>query len=793
MTADDLRAAVRLLARQRGAASTLVGVLAIIAGVTAAAVEVTASYLWRPLPYPAADRLVAVDYPRQNGPSPRELMSVDAASVTAFAELAVVSDPDSFTVLGGGVPFTTDGRWISADVFAMFAVRPELGRAFTPDEASAGAPLVLIGHDVWREHFGGRADVIGQAITIRATIRQGEPETFTIVGVLPPRFWHVEERTGLVLPIRRPRAPWLVRLRPGVTAGEAAARLTALVRQHVPSVGTDWSVVVRAAHAAHVERMRPMLAATGWGVFLLAAVTLANLAFLQMSRGVARQREMAVRSALGAGRGDTLRLALAEGAACGAAAAILAVLIAQLLLRAGAPAVEGYFGRLVPGGLLAGPTVIPGAVAASVVLAGMLLATIMFAASLATSVPAALAGGLPATEPRARLAVHQVIVTAQTAVAFCLLVGAALMIRTAWHLGGLDLGFRPAGVLSANLTLNEAAYPSLNDRREFFRELVERLDRLPEITRAGITGWLPFRVGPAVLVQADAAAEPVSAAMQGVDAGYFEALQLRLREGRLIAAADRDGRDRVAVVGQALALAVWGEASPLGRTFRVRFSPEPGRGFGPYTVIGVVDDIRQSVMQPTPPQLFVAFQQQPLASNAFLQLRTAGRPLDAAPAVARVVREMNPELPLGSVNSLDAIVQADGLRPRLLARALGATAAMAIAVAMIGLYAVSAWIAQLRQREAALRVALGANRASVAALLARRGVLAVGGGLLLGWMAAVPIAAMLASELRGVSAGDLSTRVAVSLVLMTVSSAALFAPAWRAASENLAALLRNGQ
>ena len=779
---------IRRLARHRGAVITLIGVLALTAGVTAATFSVLASYLWRPLPYPAADRLVVVDYPRQNGPSPRDLQAVDAASVGAFADLAVASDPDSFTVIGGDAPFTSDGRWIGADVFAMFGIQPILGRTFTPEEAAAGAPLALIGHHVWRDYFGGRDDVVGRSIVVRATIRQGEAETFTIAGVLPPRFWHVEERTSLVLPMRTPRVPWLMRLRAGVSPDEAAARITAILQQQIPGISREWRAVVRDAQAAHVERVRPMLAATGLGVVLLMAVAVANLAFLQMARGVARGREFAVRSVLGASRGAILREVLAEGVVSGAAAAIGGVLIAQLLLRTGVAAVERYFGRVIPadGGLGFDATLMLALVVATLAVAVM-LAAVMFVASRTASLPDALSGG---TFTPARLVARQVIVSGQVAVAFCLLVGAALMIRTAWHLGHVDLGFEPRGVLSANITLHEGTYRSLNERREFFRTLLERLEQLPEVTRAGVTGWLPFRVGPPVMVQAEDATEPVTAAMQGVDAGYFDALRLRLREGRLLNADDRDGRERAAVIGQSLARAIWANESPVGRKFRIRFSPEPGRGFGPYTVVGVVDDALQSVMNPTPPQLYVAFHQQPLATNGFLQLRTLGPPLEAAPAVARVVRGLNPELALGSVNSLDALVEAEGVRPRLLARALAAFAALAIAIAVIGLYAVSAWIAHLRRREAALRVALGANRASVAALLARRGAIAVSAGLVVGWIAAAPLAATLASEIRGVAASDLPTRLVVLVLLAGTSLVALLGPAWKASTGSMAALLR---
>jgi putative ABC transport system permease protein len=787
---DDLRHAVRQLTRQRGAALTLIAVLAVTAGVTAASFDVMAGFLWRPLPYPASDRLVVVDYPRLKGPSPRDLMRIDGSAVASFAELAVASDPDSFTVVGGDAPFTVDGRWTSGDVFAMFGVAPVLGRTFTREEAARGDRVALIGHHIWLERFGGRPDIIGRPITVRATIRQGEAEIFTIGGVLPPRFWHVEDRTSLILPLKQARLPWLMRLRDGVTPDEAGARITAMVRQQIPAVGSEWSATVRSARDAHVDRVRPMLAATGWGVALLAVVALANLAFLQMAHGVRRQRESAVRVVMGATRRAVARQIAAESLVAGAIAGAIAVAIATLLLRTGVVVVEQYLGRVVPHGLGREPWLLV-ITPLLTIAASLVLGAILFVVSTSATLASALAGNASATDTPARLVLRQLIVSAQVAVAFCLLVGATLMIRTAWHLGNADLGFEPHGVLSANLTLPERTYRSLDERREFFRTLTARLEQLPEISDAGLTGWLPFRIGPAVTieVEGEVAASP-PASLQGVNPEYFSALQMRLLEGRWLNADDRAGRENAAVISASLARA-WGPASPLGRKFRIKFSQETGRGFGPYTVVGVADEVMQSVMNATPPQLYLAFYQQPLATNAFLQLKTRAAPMDAAATVARVVRDLNPELALGSVNTLDAIVQAEGLRPRLLARALAWFALLAMAIAAIGLYAVSAWIAQLRRREAALRVALGAGRASVATLLARRGLVAIGGGLIAGWIAAVPLSAAIASELRGVSAADASTRVLVGVMLAVLSAVALFGPAWRASRGNLAALLRN--
>lgn len=786
--------AFRHLFRQRAAAFTLIAVLGATAGLTAAVVEVMAGYLWRSLPYPEANRLAVVEFPRTNGPSPVDLQRIDWTSLADIADLVVSADVDVFTVLGADVPFSVDGRWMSADAFAAVGATPAAGRFFTAGEARGGEPLAVIGYEVWQEHFGGDASVIGRPITARATLRQGQAEQFTIIGVLPPRFWHFEERTNLVLPLKEPAAPMALRLKAHVSLREAAHLITTLVRTQSPSVAEKWEAVVRPAQDAHVDRIRPMLTATGWSIVLLAGVAFANLAFLQMARGLGRQREMAVRSVLGASARALVSESLAEGAIVGFLSGVLAIAIAGALLAAGVPAVEHYFGRVVPGDTGASlPTTI--ATIAACMVAGAGLAAVMLAAARTASLPTALAGHPASTDTPARMLTRQVISAAQVAVAFCLLVGAGLMIRTAWHLGHLDLGFEPRGVLSANVTLHEGTYRSLADRKRFFATLVERLEQLPEIDTAGLTGWLPFRVGPAFGIEPEgAAAQPsIGASIQPVNPQYFSALQMRLVEGRLLSADDRDTTMRVAVISASLAQTLWPGDTAVGRSFRIRFNvAEPTRpGFGPFTVVGVVRDSLRSLVEPTPPQVYMPFDQQPIAANGFLQLKTAGDPLAAAPAVARVLHDADPNVPLSSVNALDAIVAASGRRPAFLARTLAGISLLAFAMALIGLHAVSAWMAQQRQREAALRVALGAERGAVALLLARRGFVATMAGIAAGWWITNALVRLLATDLHGVTADDLSTRLVTAILLSGIAAAALWRPAWQAATLNLSTLLKS--
>jgi putative ABC transport system permease protein len=772
-------------------------VLGLTFGLVAATLDIVRSYLWRPLPYPESDRLVAVDYPRTNSVSIRTLEDVDWSGARDFADLALSSDADAFTVLGGNAPFSVAGRWMTADVFAMFGIVPAQGRFFTAEEARRGEPLAVIGHGVWQQHFGGRAAVIGQKITARATLRQGREETFTIIGVLPAAFWHLEMQTGLILPLSDVRPPSLLRLRDGIAPAEAASRLTAIARAQVETVASDWSVDVRSAQEAHAAGIQGTLTAGLGAITLLGVASLASLVFLQITRGFARQQEFAIRTALGASRAQLARAELRAGFITGSCAAIVAAMASLAVLRSAGAAVEEYFGRLVPGGTDSlGVNVYPFLVTAALtIITGLILALIRLGAARVVSLPTALAGQLTFTDRRSRIVVRHLVSSSQVAVAFCLLVMATLMLRTAWHQSHLELGFEAAHVLTANVTLHERTYGTLDERRQFFAQFLERIRTLPDVSAAGLSGWLPFRTGPAVWVDAESAggASTPRAMLRSISPGYLEALNVSLIAGRRFNEDDRADRTRVAIIGRALAQELWGsEGSAVGRSFRIRFGANDRTrpGFGPFTVVGVVENTRESLLEATPPQIYTAFNQEPLAGNAFLHVETPRDPRDLIPQLQHLLRTADPTLSLNAAVPLDTVVNASSVRPEFLARALTLLALAAAAVAIAGLYAVSSWLAQQRQREAALRIALGAPPGSVAFLLARAGNIAVAIGLIAGWIAAAPLTSMLASELRGVSATDLSTRGIVAALLALTSAIALAYPARRAATGDPSRLLR---
>jgi putative ABC transport system permease protein len=472
---------------------------------------------------------------------------------------------------------------------------------------------------------------------------------------------------------------------------------------------------------------------------------------------------------------------------------IAGVASARVLIDAALPAMERFTGRLAPGaagGLSLDADIVAG-LGLAAGLTGLLVALLpMWSLTVA---PAAHLAGSPAlTESRSRARLRQAIVVLQVAVTFALLTGAALTARSAWHLSRTDVGFDAGGVLSGSLVLHERTYHSPDLRRQFLRRLQDRLEMVPGVEAAGAIDWYPFGLGPTLrAAPAGAAVDPVDVMVHAVNPAYFEALRLGPLDGRLIDRRDVAGAARVAVIDRALADAIWSGGSPVGRQVALAFGGDGHRATPPrlLTVVGVVGTARRSLIDPTPPQIYVPLDQSPSAF-LYLQVRTAPGAVDPVAAIERAILAEDPDLPWSDVQSLSTLVAAEGVRPRFLAGVLASLSVLTGAVAVMGVYGVGAWMARQRQREAAVRVALGAPVPSVTRLLAARGAIAVAAGLPLGWWLSEPTARLLAHELHGIGADDLPTRLVIAAGLTAVCLVAVWRPARRAASALPADILR---
>ena len=799
----DLVSAWRILRRRPRFALIVVIVLGTSLGTSATVLAIAEAFLWRPLPYPSAERLVT--FPRQ-GPAqvrpPRDQSALRSEGLLAeVADLVVSVDVDGFTIVDGATPTTVLGMWTTTDLFTALDVKPALGRTFTASEVAAASPVALISHALWLERFGGDPSIVGRTLTLRGVERTDVTTPFTVIGVLPPRFWHFDSRITVFAPLKAGTGDVMFfRLKPQLDVEQASARLTAVVTAMNPDVDPAWRVALQTLQDDHVAPIRDLVFAVTLAVAMLLLIACSNVGVLQATRALERDHEMAIRSALGAGRIRVARQLIAENLILALAAFALSLLVARGLLGALLPAVETYVGRLAPGG---GPDAMLSARTVGIMALVSVVCTVIFglAAGLRLrGTPGALRVHGPGTDTPRRARLRHGLAALQVAATLALLVGAMLAMRTAWHLGHVDLGFEPAGVMTGSLVLGPPAFVDDGARRRGAARLLEALTASPEIESAGIITVPAFGIRFPRPIHRDGQSQgdAPTAVLIGVSEGYFEAVRLQPIAGRRLTGAEARGLEPVAVVTASLARTLFPSQDAVGETITTT-ALRPMQGgveVGPpvpttYRIVGVVPDVRRSLRREAVAEVYV-----PLAQAALRDLTLQVRGRDGVPAggvasaVARAVSSVSRDLPLNGVEPLDALIARQGVRPRFIAVLLAIFAALAGLGAVVGLYAVSAWVAGLRRREAAIRLALGANRAQVIGALARGAALSVSGGLLIGWWVSLALGRLMAQELSGIQGDDLNTRVIAAAVLGIACALAIYRPARAVTAGSPAAALR---
>jgi predicted permease len=793
----------RTVRRQPRFALLLVTVLGASLGTSAAVLAIVDAYLWRPLPYPGSERLVR--FHRAPGPRdiepPRNVAPLERhALLDNVADLVLEGDADGFTIVDGQTPRTVLGLWSTADVFPLFDIRPALGRVFTAEDVAKHHPVVLISHALWTERYGRDAGIVGRSITLRS-VERPEGSSFTVIGVLPPRYWPLDDRTAVIAPLWGSGDVYLFRLRSGLPIEEAATRLTASVAAMNPSLDPRWSVNLSTVQAEHVAPVRPLLLAVAAAVMLLVLIACSNLAMLQAVRGEARRPAAALMMALGASRSRLLFQLAAEQAILASASFALACGIAELVLSAVVPAVEAYIGRIVPGA--GGPS-----------LTGRLLAAMAGVALISTAGIGVLpwlrrAPGLAALKEHGRAGesgqrkrLQRVGVVVQVAASLCLLVGASLLIRTAWRLSHTELGFEPAGVTTASIVLERRAYPGAAERRIGADRILSALEGQAEVEAASlITGpALGYRAPRAVFTGPTADGDAPQAVVVGVTPAYFRTLGIAINEGRSVTAADFTANGNVAVISSSLARRLWPAENAIGRMLTttslrpMRDGVEVGRAadaVATFRVVGIAADLRRSLWRDAVPEVYVPLVNIP-GPDLTVQVRgRRGVPHRmVAAAISRAVRTVDAEVPVNGAEPLEVTIARQGVRPRFLATILAAFAALAALGALVGLYATSAWIAGQRRREAAIRLAIGAAPWQVVRLLTRSAAACIGLGVFVGWWASLGLGTLLAGELVGVTGDDVTTRVATSAVLFLCCMVAAYKPVRAVTLGSPAAILR---
>ena len=798
--AADLRHAFRSLIRTRGFTTSVVLTLGLGLTLCTVAMVVLNAYLFSNLPYPAADRLYNVRYAAPGQDSPRRMESLDWASLGDIIEHPVAWDLDAFYLLGGENAEMVPGAWVTPGFVEGLGIRPMIGRGFDATAFQAGSSNVaLISHRLWQARFGGDPSAIGRTFTAYVSDRPNEAEAFTVIGVLPQDLWHFNPYTDILTPLRAPTYPYMVRLRAGVAAERAAARITALVAAGATSVPQNWRAELVSAHAQYVLSVRPLLRTVTTAALLVLLVACGNVATLFLIRGTRRRKEIAVRSALGAGRWTIARMLLAEALVVGLAASTLAWFATMLTLDAIAPVVQQQLGRNAPRDLLAVDVRVlavsfgVGILTTVICALAPLLTLLRPAGSRDTAYLHALQGeGRTATDSPGAQRTRTALIAVEIAVSVALVTGSALMIRSVAAMLRTDLGFAGERILNVSVTLRQNKYPDASSRLALFERMASRLSAVSGVESVGMTTAWPLQAGRLhPLTIPDAAADAgTRAAVQSVSDQYFATLQIPILTGRAFAATDRSGTEPVAIVSDTLAKRLWPTGNAIGSRIVI---PDDRDDADPVpvsrVVIAVVRDVKQFPADIDLADAYVPLLQPP-GRFVFALIRTAGTPEEWLPQMRAAYRDIDPEIAIQRSRPLATTMNEMTARPRFLTWLLTSFALIAAGLALLGAYGVIAYAVRQREREIAVRLAIGADPARITRLFVQQGSWILAMGLGVGIAIVLAGGRVLESQLFGVTARDPLTLAVAVLAFAGAGLAAIWWPARRAATTDPALALR---
>ena len=804
----DLRHALRGLRRAPRFAAAAVLTLALGLGATTVIVSLVDHVVLRPLPYAHPERLVVVREVVGELRSVYPTMPANAGHFLAMRRLCRACEGvaavkrAAVTLTGDGDPQRLGAARVSANLFPLLGVRPALGRGFRDEEEQPGRDrVVLLSDAAWRRQFGADPGVVGRAVTLNDA-------AFVVVGVLPPGGGvpggdalgalvglprDVDVYRPLALTEREATTPGefdyavIARLRPGVTADRAQAELDGIVAGLVERAGGAPRSIRAAVLPLHAQVVgdagRPLLlllAAVG-AVLLIVCV---NLTSLTLARNAGRQRESAVRVALGAGRGRLARLALAESLAVALAGGALGLLLAHWGVRALVALAPATLPRIADVRLDAR---VFGAAALLTALVGVLVGALpALRAGRASPGESLKAGGRTASSGRAHARRRALFIAAQVAFSTVLLVGAGLLLASLVRVLRVDRGFDTSRVVALDVALPGARYPTDERRMQFYDRAVVEVAAVPGVVAAAVASALPLEGetwvnGIARAEDAGASGERPSANFRFVGPGYFAAVGTPLRRGRPIAAGDR-GR-RVAVVSERAARTLWPGESAVGK--RVVAGND-----GPAEVVGVAADVRTSTLEEAGSLVvYLPAWEYPPAQGT-LVVRTRGDPAAAATAVRAALRRVDASVPVPRVRTMAEVVSAAVAARRFQVGLLALFAVMALVTASVGIYGVISQSVASRTGELGVRMALGARPADVQRLVLREGLGPAALGLAAGAVASLAAGRGIERLLFEVRPGDPLTLAAVAAVLAAVALVACAIPARRAAASGLAAMLR---
>lgn len=810
---QDIQYGTRRLTRAPGFTAAAVLTLALGIGATSSIFTLVRAVLLDALPYEAPERLVMVrGLMSREAPEDWPISWLDMEDLGAqqkvFEGVAAVGDDLAFNLDSAGELEHVAGEMVSAGYFDLLGVKPIEGRTFRPEEdrPPGEARVVVLGHDLWQRRFGGSPGVVGR------TLRLNE-EAYTIVGVMPPRFRGLTDEAEIWLPaavaqttlgkhyVEMRRFRWLfgvARLAPEVSTEQAQKELDGIftrLAEEYPDSNEHFSLRLTPLSEAWFGELRsPLLALLGAAGFVL-LIACTNVANLLLARAVTRQKEMSVRAALGAGRGRLIRQLLAESVMLSIFGSILGLLFASwatgFLTSSGAIQLKSFVDAQVDPTVAAITVILALACGVFFGLAPALLGTRI-------NLQSGLKAGERSSAGSGRRRFQALLVISEMGLALALLAGAGLMIKGFGRHVETELGIEPQGVLTMRLDLTGERYKDSDVYRAFVRQLHERLSAVSGIESVALEGpGIPtgdWHSASYSLEDRPQDQEPVSLLRHHVSPGYFKTLGIPLVAGRDFTSQDAyEVAPPAMMVSESMAKRFW----PGGKAVGKRIKPGAFDGPSPwYTVIGVVADVNHRGLggeEQSDPDVYSAIFQAPARSPSLLSIlvRTDGPPTSFVPQVRQAVRETAPSLTVFDVRTLEDRLDEQTARGRSLVLLMTVFAAIALLLAIIGIYGLLSYMVTQRRREIGIRMALGADRGGVVGMVVRGALVMILAGLALGFVAVLLLNRFLISLLYGLSPSDPATLAGTAILLLAVALVASVVPALQASRISPVTTLRS--
>jgi predicted permease len=777
---ETLRLAARLLRRNPLFSAATILILAAGIGANSAMFSIVSGVLLRPLPFADPDRLVLVGETRADAlGDARASLATFLAWRAGQPSVALAAYIDTEFRLTGGQPILARGSAVSANFFALLGEPLYHGRSFeSDDDRPTAARTLILSYTLWQTRFAGDPAMVGRSIRI-------DDNTYTVIGIARPAF-DFPEGASFWTPIQpeigeehlhivqAKFARVLGRLQPGVSPERARAQLSAIAAALPDNEG--WSARVLPLHPFLTAGVQTPLLILMAAVLFVLLIACANVGNLLLARGAARAHELSIRAALGASRARIARELLAESLLLSAAAGALGVLAAlwclDLVLRLSPTELPRLAHVSIDARVLAFTVVIS-------LITGLITGAFPVLRSRSRDLtPTLKEGGHQATTGRARGRVRAALVIAEVALSVVLLIGAGLLLRSFLAIVAVDPGFRPEHVTTFDLTLPHYKYDVMG-HRAFSAQLVTRVKAIPGVTSAAIVHNLPISgrrmMGPVQVENRERDPTRPPAHVGFISPGYFQTMGIRLLSGRDFEPRDAD-RGWVAIVNEAFVRAYFPNEDPIGKKARTLFGPPNMK-----EIVGVVADVRQIGLTQPPEPVFYTYSAQDISSSFTLVVRATIPAQSAMAAVRNVLRSMDPDLPFGTVATMQDLIARSVAQPRFYATLLGCFSVLAVTLAMLGLYAVLSQSVAQRSHEIGIRMALGARAADIVRLMLDQGLRLTLMGAAIGVAGALAATRVLARLLFGVQPVDAVTFVSVTGLLLGAAILAMTWPARRAA------------